>query len=170
MPLTYRLLLAIALLSLPAAAERSLDIHLGIAPSKSLLGLGYTQGQNEFNVGLNGIVIGSRGYWVMPRLGYNRYFTNNGFYGSVVYAPEYRNEDASALRFTGPGPNDYVIERWRIKGWEPGLIFIGGGKSFQFTHWGIHVDAHGVTPAGHDFAKAWGYSIGVGGSYRFKLD
>jgi len=160
-----------ALLSVPAWAERSVDLHLGVAPSKSLLGIAYAQDRNEFNAGLNGLwVNSSRGYWMMPRLGYNRYFTDNGFYASLVYAPEYRNEEVTYFQRTGPGPGDYILLKEREKGWEPGVLFLGGGKSWQFTRWGIHVDAHGVTPADRDIARAWGYSIGVGGSYRFKLD
>jgi hypothetical protein len=169
-PMRAKTLLLALLLSIPGKAERSLDLNFGLAPTKSVLGLSYTVNETQLNAGIKGFWVGSRGYLLQPGIGINRYFTSNGFYGSLSYAPVYLNEEAVRLRSVGPGPNDYVLERYRDKGWKAGITFLGAGKSFQFTRWGLHLDGGFVTPADADFARSWGYWIGAGGSYRFKLD
>jgi hypothetical protein len=78
--------------------------------------------------------------------------------------------DYNTVQWRTTGSGGYTAEPIHLKGWSAGTFFLGGGKSFQFTHWGIHLDAGFVTPADADIARAWGYWLGAGASYRFKLD
>lgn len=167
---TTKFLFSSIFLALPAKAESSLDLNFGLAPTKSVLGVSFTSGYDQLNVGVKGFVIGSRGYLIQPGVTYNRYFTMKGFYGSLTYAPIYRNEEVSRFRRTGPNVGDYEFETLHVTGWEAGTAFLGAGKSFQFTRWGLHVDGGFVTPADAEVAQRWGYWIGAGASYRFKLD
>jgi hypothetical protein len=169
----FRLSLAGLLISAAssfARAEEHLGLHFGFTVSKSVLGVSYASGKNEFNGGIKAGWFGARGYGIQPGLSYNRYFTGNGFYGSLSYAPLYESEEVSTYTSTGPNPGDYVIESSRVSGWDPGFLSIGLGKTFQWTSWGIDFDASLLTPASGDLGRTWGYWIGAGTSYRFKLD
>ena len=144
-------ILSLALISLPVAvsAEKYIDLNLGLAPSKSMLGVSYAQDLNEVNVGIKSFAFGNSGeYALQPGVSYNRYLKPGGFYGTATYLP---------VTFSQEGV-------------EAGSILAGIGKSFQFTSWGIHLDANLATPLTGEFAQAWGYWIGAGVSYRFKLD
>ena len=151
-------------------ADKYLSLNFGLAPSKSILGLSYRTGANEINVGLKGFWVRSSGdYELQPGITYNRYFLK-GIYGGFTYVPLYRDEYVTYGTFVGPEPTDYAFETVHEKGWTRGLIFLAVGKTFQFTSWGINIDGGLATPVTSDFARTWGYKIGAGASYRFKLD
>ena len=168
---------ALALLasfSASAEKERFIELNLGLSASKSVLGVSYTSGKNQVNVGLKQFWLQSPGEnwsgFFQPGISYNRYLTSNGFYATATFAPYYSRDHLYSMRFVGPDSNDYAFDSHFKKGWHMGDLFLGAGKSFQFTHWGIHVDGGFVTPADADIARAWGYWLGAGASYRFKLD
>jgi hypothetical protein len=144
--------LLISCLFAAALAENHLALNVGLSAPKSLLGLSYASGMNEINAGLKGFRIsGSGDYEILPGITYNRYFTGNGFYGSLTYSPGYRNEDQD-------------------EGWNAGKFFLGAGKTFQWPSWGLNVDAGLSTAATDDFARALGFWFGGGASWRFRLD
>jgi hypothetical protein len=151
---SLRLVPVLAIISLTSASsQKSLDLNLGLSVSKSVLGAAYTDGMNQFNAGLYGFSYASRtGWFLEPGIAYNRYLTRNGFYVTSAYTFRYR---------------DMKDEN---KGWESGLFLTGLGKSFQFTHWGLHADAGLSTPATADFARRWGWWFGGAVSYRFHLN
>jgi len=135
--------------------------------SKSIFGLSYRDGNNEFNGGFRGLAYSSRnGFVAEPGLSYNRYLTRNGFYAFVGYSLLYLNRDQTELVFNETG---HRYETTYEKGWHSDLLFTGIGKSFQFTRWGLHADAGIMTTADSDIGKRWGWSIGGAASYRFKL-
>lgn len=165
-----RSIVFLTLTSLPAAAEKFIELDLGFAPSKSSLGASYTFDRNEINVGIKAFGFTSDGdYSIMPGITYNRYFTENGFYGSATYAPLYRSEVSSSGMISGQ-PYDQIIGSRDGSGWQAGAVFLGLGKTFQWKRWGINTDANLITPATDRFGKDWGFWIGAGASYRFKLD
>ena len=139
--------LFVSCLTTRAGAEDYAALHFGLSASKSILGLSYSSGRNEVNAGLKGFAFTNSGdYAVRPGLTYNRTFTENGWYGGLGYAPEYRD------------------------GWDTGDFMLGLGKSFQWPSWGLNVDANLLTAADGEFARTWGYWLGAGASYRFKLE
>jgi hypothetical protein len=156
-----------------AAAESSVDLNFGLSPSKSILGVSYTNGRNQFNGGLRGIAYSSRdGFFLQPGIAYNRYLTDNGFYVTAIYTLVYLGSDLTERNFHPNGQgglfaDDEILYR---KGWYSDLLMAGLGKSFQFTHWGLHIDTGIGTPANSKFGEIWGLWIGGGVSYRFKLD
>lgn len=163
-PLTRSALVALfALLTTSAAtAQRSVDLNLGLSASKSVLGVSYTDGMNQLNVGLRGLGYSSRdGLFVAPGLAYNRYLTQNGFYATAGYTAFYYGGGDNGT----PGLDDD-----REEGWEAGMLLTGFGKSFQFSRWGLHADAGLATPVSGDFARSWGLWFGGAVSWRFHLD
>ena len=156
-------------LAIPAIAETHLALDFGLSATKSTLGVSYLSDRNEFNAGLKGLAFSNSGeYFLAPGVSYNRYFTDNGWYGSLGYSPEYLVEDVFKLRTVSPGVTTFVIER--ESGWNWGKLYVGGGKNFQFTSWGVHLDAGIAIPVADDFEESGGLFLGIGGSYRFKLD
>ena len=152
-------------------AEEYLSLNAGLSVSKSILGVSYTRGQNELNIGLKGFVVSNSGEYVLqPGLTYNRYFTSNGWYGSIGYAPEYRNEDVLIAKYLSPGTYTYHFKR--EKGWTAGGVLLGMGKNFQFTTWGVNLDGGLAVPLNRSELNQTPLSlwVGAGISYRFKLD
>lgn len=154
----------------PAFPQNALDLNFGLSASKSVLGLSYRRGDNDFNLGVRGFSYSSHyGLHLQPGIAYNRYLTDNGFYASVIYVPEFRSKDVWEYTFNSSAD---PLER-RVteeKGWHPGYLLMGLGKSFQFTRWGLHADLGAATPADADFGRVWGLYIGAAASYRFNLD
>lgn len=156
-------------LSIPSIAETHLALDFGLSVTKSNLGVCYMSGKDEFNVGLKGFAFSNAGeYYLAPGLSYNRYFTDYGWYGSVGYSPEYLVEDVVKPRVVSPGVTAYDVHR--EKGWNWGELYLGGGKNFQFTSWGVHLDGGLAIPLVDNSTKSLELFIGIGGSYRFKLD
>lgn len=154
----------------PVFSQKSLDLNVGISASKSIIGLSYRQGDHEFNAGLRGFGYNSHdGLLLQPGVAYNRYFTENGFYASAIYIPTYRSNDSHEFTFNA-GTNAWEYRITEEKGWHPGFFLVGLGKSFQFTRWGLHADAGGVTDATSQFGQSWGIYFGAAASYRFNLD
>jgi hypothetical protein len=165
-----RNLATIALLALATTshAERFVEVTFGLSPSKSILGASWTWDRNELNAGLKGFWYQtSTGYEIQPGLSYNRYLTLNEFYGSVTYAPLYRDEEHSYLRTVNGTP---VVEVVKTRGWETGSVLIGAGKVFRGRHWGFHADVNFGTPANAAFGTDWSWIVGAGLSYRFRID
>lgn len=157
-------------LSIPASAQNSIDVNIGLSASKSLLGVSYTSGKNQVNVGLRGFAYSGRdGVYLQPGLSYNRYLTQNGFYAWVAYVAEYRSSDSERLAWD-PVNGNYVRQVEESKGWYPGFALTGLGKSWQFSHWGLHLDAGVGTPADRQVGRKWGPYLGGAVSYRFHLD
>ena len=162
------ILLSLAL-SIPSISETHLALDFGLSVTKSSLGLSYTSDRNEFNAGLKGFAFSNSGeYYLAPGLSYNRYFTDNGWYGSIGYSPEYLVQDVLKSRVVSPGVTTLEIERER--GWNWGDLYVGGGKNFQFTSWGVHLDGGLAFPLSKDADNSIEPFLGLGGSYRFKLD
>lgn len=152
-----------------AVAQQSIDLNFGLSASKSLLGVSYTSGRNQLNIGLRGFAYSSRDGWhLQPGVSFNRYITENGLYAWLAYVPEYRSQDVEALvgYGSGSGFQYLVVEE---KGWHPGYALAGVGKSWQFTRWGLHLDAGLTTYAGSDFGRGVGLYLGGAASYRFHL-
>jgi hypothetical protein len=158
----------------PALPQTSLSGNLGLTLSKSIVGVSYTNGKNEWNFGLKDspILFGSR---VMndngefqPGLTYNRRLTANGLYASATYAPVYNRPGNYACN---PGRFPLYGDRqcWD-EGWNAGEVFLGAGKDFQWESWGITLDANLITPANRNFGTSLSFGLGAGMSYRFKLD
>ena len=167
--LVFSLTLLSLTLTIPAIAETHLALDFGLSVTKSVVGVSYTSGSNEFTGGLKGFAFSNSGeYYLKPGITYNRYFTENGWYGSVGYAPQYLVEDVLKSKTVSPGVTTTIIER--ESGWNLGEAYLGGGKNFQFTSWGIHLDAGLAIPVVDDFVESTGLFLGIGGSYRFKLD
>ena len=151
-------------------------VNLGFALSKSVAGVSYAWGPNEVNLGLksNPVEFWARHTLVQPGLTLNRKLGPQDIYLSVTYAPIYLN-----LR-QGAGPVEIVAREGRSNfigepqywehGWNSGELFLGLGKTFQFTHWGFHLDANLITPATPDVGQAWAYWLWAGVSYRFRLE
>jgi hypothetical protein len=155
------------------AEESSVDLNLGLSASKSVLGLSYNNGRNQINVGLRGISYSGRdGFFLQPGIAYNRYLTDNGFYATAIYTLVYWGNDVTNFNFQSNGQGGYVVNEYVVyeKGWHSDLLMAGLGKSFQFTHWGIHLDAGLSTAANSEFGKVLGLWLGGGFSYRFHLD
>jgi hypothetical protein len=149
--------------------EKHLALNFGIALSKSVLGISYTKDAHHFNLGLLGLGYSGRdGFLVQPTVGYNHYFTRNGFYGSLAYAATYRNGTESDFVFSQTDSAYHYTTR-DVTGWKTGMMLMGLGKSFQFPRWGIHLDGNLITPASRDFGSEWGWLLGAGISYRFHL-
>jgi hypothetical protein len=160
-------------LSFPQEAKKvdeSIDLNFGFSAAKSALGFSYNHGRNQFTLGFHGLAYSTRdGYFFQPGVAYNRYFTKNGFFGSVGLVTTYHNRDIWQVDFSDTiNPGRHVVTD--EKGWETGIIFTGLGKSWQFHHWGLHVDAGLATTADEDFAREWGYYLGGAVSYRFHLN
>lgn len=152
-------------LSTAIHAQSYLALDFGISSTKPTLGASYQAGKNEFTAGLKMFGWASSGeYSLSPGIGYNRYFTENGWYGSLAYAPEYRVEDVGTVS----GTSTLSVERQ--KGWRAGNLSVGIGKQFQWTSWGLNLDGSVLSPANKNLGTDWAYWIGIGGSYRFKLD
>ncbi len=150
-------------------AQQSIDLNFGLSASKSVLGVSYTSGKNQVNIGLRGFAYSGRdGVFLQPGLSYNRYLAESGFYAWVAYIAEYQSDDIEGfVRDPVTGTIGYqVVER---KGWYPGFALTGLGKSWQFTRWGLHADAGLSTPADSRFATKVGLYLGGGASYRFRL-
>jgi hypothetical protein len=167
----------IFLLYTPIHADKSVGFNVGIMASKSTLGISYLNGQNEVNVGLKNrpaYMFRSSGMYFQPGLTFNRYLGRSGFYGSLTYAPIYAKMKhwdylSGDLAYSIQEPivgDDY----WIKEGWNSGEIFFGLGKSFQFTHWGIHFDGNLISPVTSQLGQTWFYQVGAGLSYRFNLD
>ncbi len=155
-------------LSIPSIAEKHLSLDFGLSVTRSILGLSYTSGKDQFSAGLKGFAFSNSGeYFLAPGVSYNRYFTDYGWYGSVGYSPEYIVEDVVRYRVISPGVT--TLESHRENGWKWGELYFGGGKNFQFTSWGVHLDGGLAIPVGGEAANPLELFIGIGGSYRFKL-
>jgi hypothetical protein len=164
------LLLSLLVSTSVSAAESSIDVNFGLSASKSVLGLSYTNGRNQLNAGLRGFAYNSRdGLLLQPGIAYNRYLTENGFYAAAIYLAKYYSQDVKEYSFWNIA-NGIEPETEVEKGWHSDLIMAGLGKSFQFTHWGIHLDGGVATNADSNFGTAWGLWFGGGFSYRFRLD
>ena len=149
-------------------ADRSIDINVGLTPSKSILGLSYTNGMNQINAGLHGFAYhSSDGGYLMPGMAYNRYLTASGFYTTVNYNFLYVDQVSRSFVFNN---GNIEVETSKQKGWLSGTLGAGLGKSFQFTRWGLHVDGGLATLANSQFAQAWGWWLSGAASYRFRLD
>ena len=150
--------------------DQSIDLNFGLSMPKSVLGLSYNYGRNQFNLGLRGLAYSTReGYFFQPGVAYNRYFTKNGFFGSVGLVTTYHNRDLWEIDFSDTTHLGRHIVTDK-KGWKAGLLFTGLGKSWQFHHWGLHADAGLATYANEDFARSWDYYLGGSASYRFHLN
>jgi hypothetical protein len=161
---------AILMCAIPTFPQHALDLNFGLSASKSVLGLSYRRDDHDFNLGIRGFSYSNQdGLHLQPGFAYNRYFTNNGFYASAIYVPEFRSKDVWEYTFNSSAD---PLER-RVteeKGWHPGYLLMGLGKSFQFTRWGLHADLGAATRADADFGRVWGLYIGAAASYRFNLD
>lgn len=152
-----------------ANAQTSIDVNFGLSASKSVLGVSYTSGKNQVNVGLRGFAYSGRdGVYLQPGLSYNRYLTENGFYAWVAYIAEYRSGDSEGLAWD-PVNGTFVHHVVESKGWHPGFALAGAGKSWQFSHWGLHLDAGVGTPADAQVGRKWGPYLGGAVSYRVHL-
>ena len=108
-----RALLIVALATV-SHAEDYLSLNLGIT-SRSVLGLSYTSGRNVFNAGLLGFGVRDGGeYLLTPTISYNRYFTDNGWYGLIGYAQTFRNEDVATTTLV-VAPDTYLTESHKKK-------------------------------------------------------
>jgi hypothetical protein len=158
-----------------ALSSRHLDLHFGLSPSKSTLGIGIGDDLRELNAGLKNQPLewfATRDVILQPGISYNHRIPG-GFQASATYAPVF-------VRFGENGPYDvFALSRrksligddyWLKDGWNAGEIFIGLGRTFQFDRFGIIVDGNLITPATEDLARSWAYWIGFGISYRLRLD
>lgn len=149
-------------------AESFVALDFGLSSTKPFLGASWFAGKNEFNAGLKSFAwSGSGEHLLAPGIGYNRAFTDNGWYAGVAYSPEYKVEDVFSVT-TVAGVS--TVTKERQKGWNAGDLSLGLGKQFQWTSWGLNIDGSVLTPADKNFGKDWGFWIGAGASYRFKLD
>jgi hypothetical protein len=149
--------------------KQSIDFNFGLSASKSILGFSFTTGKNQFNTGLRGLAYSGRdGYLVQPGFAYNRYITENGIYTSLIYVATYQSQNVQELVYNSE-TGSFSYQLAEQKGWDPGVLMAGLGKSWQYTHWGLHADAGIVTNAYSDFGTAWGFYLGGGLSYRFHL-
>lgn len=152
-----------------ANAQTSIDVNFGLSASKSVLGVSYTSGKNQVNVGLRGFAYSGRdGVYLQPGLSYNRYLTENGFYAWVAYVAEYHSQDSEEL-VRDPVTGSLGYAAVESKGWHPGFALTGLGKSWQFYRWGLHLDAGLSTPADARVGRTWGPYLGGAVSYRFHL-
>jgi hypothetical protein len=167
------LFFSLLLASIVSAEDKSIDLNFGLSASKSVLGLSYTNGRNQFNGGLRGIAYSGRdGFFLQPGIAYNRYLTDNGFYATAIYTLVYWGNDITDFNVQSDGQGGYVVNEYVVygKGWHSDLLMAGLGKSFQFQHWGIHLDAGLSTAANSKFGEVFGLWLGGGFSYRFHLD
>lgn len=152
-------------------AQRSIDLNFGFATSKSNLGLSYAWERSEVNVGIKGFAWASRGGFtaIQPGITYLHRLTANNVYASVGYIASYSRTQYSEWVFDSTTATWTRLGTREVRGWDPSSLSVGLGKSFQFTRWGIHLDVNAYTPFDREFGRAWGYSLGAGGSYRFRL-
>jgi hypothetical protein len=156
-----------------ASSSRHLDLHVGLSPSKSSLGIGIGDEIREFTVGLKNQPLewfATRDVILQPGISYNHHITW-GFYASATYAPVF-------VRFGEEGPYDLLTlsrrnplageDYWLKDGWNAGEIFVGLGRTFRFNRFGITLDGNLISPATEDLARSWSYWIGLGISYRFR--
>jgi hypothetical protein len=151
----------------PLHADEYLSLNFGTS-SRSGLGMSYNLGRNSFSAGLMGLGFSdSRDLAIQPGLSYTRFFTDNGWYGTFGYSRAFKNNEDVSISTSSPGLDDW--EGQNGTGWASGEILIGAGKNFQWSSWGLNVDAGLALSGGSEFAKPLGYRAGLGGSYRFKL-
>jgi hypothetical protein len=157
-------------------AGRSVGINTGLILSKSTFGISYTDGKSELNFGMKSHPLDldpSSNQIFQPGITINRYLGTSGFYGSLTYAPVLINiEEFNDFDVHGVSKREPIFgHRYFMKdGWNSGEVFFGLGKSFQFIHWGIHLDGNLISPATGKFGQSWFYQLGAGFSYRFNLD
>ena len=174
---TFRSLALLSLLTLPSFAEEfnspHAGINFGVGISRPALSGFYSWGRNQINVGTNftlytfeeGVII------AQPSITYNRYLTNNGFYSSVGIITTYMaNQNHDVWEQRSPPDTGWHYRAVDESDWEKPWVVAGIGKNFQWEKWGLHIDGNLVSPIGEDFIETWAYWIGIGGSYRFKLD
>ena len=173
----FRILFLLGLLvGAPFADEyqgRHAGINFGIGLSRPILSGFYYWDRNQVNLGTNltlytfeeGVL------FAQPSLTYNRYLTSSGIYASLGLITNYIADQDEEVRVQGSPPDT----TWHYRtidepDWVSPLMIAGIGKNFQWTRWGMHLDANLITPFGKEFIRTWFPWIGIGASYRFKLD
>ena len=157
-------------------AEKYVSLNVGPSPSKSVLGVSYTQGLNEINLGLKGLKLRPLvvDYNFQPGITYNRYLAASGaaqgLYGGLTWAPTYHYREVKIPMGSGSDPSAYTTESHSESGWLPGDVFAHMGRTFQFASWAINLDAGFTAPVAHTFAQDLDFGFGFGASYRFKLE
>lgn len=163
------LLFLTATLASQAWCDQYLSLNFGTS-SKSMLGLSYQDGRNVFNFGMMGVGVNRDGsFGIQPGITYHRHFGDAGWYGALGYSVIYKQRDMLEINSSSPFIDDWEHQQAGA-GWNSSEILIGIGKNFQWASWGFNVDGGLALSGGDEFAKPLGYRVGLGGSYRFKLD
>jgi hypothetical protein len=154
-----------------AQAQKHIALNFGLNSTKPLLGLSYSAGKNEINAGVKGFGWSGRDGWapVIPGISYNRLLTSSNIYGSVGWILT-RYETVQLSGTFDSTSSQWILSERRVSSkWDPGLLTMGIGKSIQYTHWGIHIDASLLTSLDDRFGQSWKTVVGIGTSYRFHL-
>jgi hypothetical protein len=150
------------------ADEKYIGLNFGTS-SKSMLGLSYQTGRNAFNFGMMGVGVNRHGsFGIQPGITYHRYFGDAGWYGALGYSVIYKQTDGLEINSSSPFIDDWEYQQ--EAGWKSSEILVGVGKNIQWASWGFNVDGGLALSGGNEFAKPLGFRVGLGGSYRFKLD
>jgi hypothetical protein len=145
-------------------------VNLGFGYSKPFLSGFYSWDRNQINVG-SGLFAATldRGVYIaQPSITYNRYLTGKGLYASIGLLATYQTDSFTEVREQAGLPDTtWSTRKIKQADWTTPLIITGLGKNFQFTRWGIHIDASFSTELGKNFGNKIEPWIGAGLSYRF---
>ena len=145
-------------------------INLGFGFSKPFLSGFYSWDRNQINAG-TGLFAATfdRGVYIaQPSITYNRYLTAKGLYASVGVLATYQTDSYTEVREQAGLPDTtWSTLKTKRPDWATPILLTGLGKNFQFTHWGIHIDASFGTELGKNFGNKIEPWVGAGLSYRF---
>ena len=152
---------------------RHFGVNAGVNFSKTFLGGFYSWDRNQINVG-TGFIAASRDkgvYVAQPSITYNRYLNDRAFYASVGILVPYQKDVYNEVREQAALPDTtWSTRKIKYADWRTPVLLAGLGKSFQFAHWGIHLDATFGTELNENFGQKIEPWFGGGLSYRFNLD